>query len=95
MKHYYVYIMTSPPGTLYIGVTSNLQKRVYQHKNKLIDGFTKRYDVTRLVNIEVFGDARDAIQREKQLKKWRRSKKLDLIRMENPTWRDLSEDWEE
>ena len=95
MKHYYVYILTSPSGTLYTGMTNNLRRRVYQHKNKLIEGFTKKYNVTRLVYYEVYHDVRDAIGREKQIKGWRRSKKLDLIKSFNPTWRDLSEEWDE
>lgn len=93
MKHYYVYIMSSPSGTLYTGVTNNLARRVFQHKNKVLEGFTKKYDVTRLVYCEVYYDVRDAITREKQIKRWRRRKKLDLIKSLNPTWRDLSEDW--
>ena len=95
MKHYYVYIMTSPSGTLYTGMTNNLQRRVYEHKNKLIDGFTKKYNVTRLVYYELYHDVRDAIAREKQIKSWRRSKKIDLIKSLNPTWKDLSEEWSE
>jgi putative endonuclease len=86
--------MTSPGGTLYTGMTNDLQRRTYQHKNKLIEGFTKKYNVTRLVYFEMYGDVRDAIAREKQIKKWRRSKKIDLIESLNPKWRDLSEDWE-
>lgn len=95
MKHYYVYIMTSSTGTLYTGMTNNLERRVYEHKNKLIDGFTKKYNITRLVYFEVFGDVRDAIVREKQIKSWRRSKKIDLIKSMNPEWQDLSEEWQE
>jgi putative endonuclease len=95
IKHYYVYIMTSATGTLYTGITNNLQRRVYQHKKKLIDGFTKKYNVTRLAYYEVFYDVKDAITREKQIKGWRRSKKLDLIKSLNPTWRDLSEEWDD
>ncbi len=95
MKHYYVYIMTSPSGTLYTGMTNNLQRRAYEHRNKLIEGFTKKYNVTRLVYYELFHDVRDAIAREKQIKSWRRSKKLDLIKSLNPTWRDLSEEWDD
>ena len=95
MKHYYVYIMTSPSGTLYTGMTNNLTRRVYQHKNKLIEGFTKRYNVTRLVYVETYHDVKEAIAREKQIKSWRRSKKLDLIKSLNPTWRDLSEEWDD
>jgi putative endonuclease len=95
MKHYYVYIMSSKSGTLYTGITSNLERRVYQHKNKVFEGFTKKYDVTRLVYCEVYHYVRDAIAREKQIKKWRRRKKLDLIESQNPKWRDLSEEWSE
>ncbi|MCB0198070.1 MAG: GIY-YIG nuclease family protein [Anaerolineae bacterium] len=92
-KHYYVYMMTSPSGTLYIGMTNNLQRRVYEHKHGLIEGFTKKYNVTRLVYFEETSDVHAALHREKQIKKWRRSKKLDLITASNPKWQDLSEDW--
>ncbi|HSG18630.1 MAG TPA: GIY-YIG nuclease family protein [Anaerolineae bacterium] len=95
MKHYYVYIMTSPSGILYTGMTNNLQRRVYEHKNKLIEGFTKKYNVTRLVYYELYHDVRDAIAREKQIKSWRRSKKIDPIKSLNLTWKDLSEEWTE
>ena len=92
MKQYFVYIMSSPTGTLYIGVTSELQRRVYQHRHKLIIGFTQKYNVTRLVYFETFGDVRDAIAREKQIKGWLRRKKIALIESTNPTWKDLSEE---
>ena len=95
MKQYYVYIMNSPTGTLYTGMTNDLQRRVHQHKNKLIEGFTKRYNVTRLAYYEEFGDVRAAIAREKQIKGWRRSKKLDLIKSVNPKWEGLSAGWYE
>ena len=94
-KNYYVYILTSESGTLYTGMTNNLERRVYQHKNKLVEGFTKKYNVTRLVYLEVFSNVRDAIAREKQIKSWRRSKKIDLIKSMNPKWQDLSEEWYE
>jgi putative endonuclease len=94
MKQYFVYIMTSESGTLYTGMTNSLQRRVYEHKHKVIKGFTSKYDVNRLVYFEVFGDVRDAIAREKQIKSWRRDKKLALIESMNPKWQDLSEDWE-
>ena len=81
--------MASMSGTLYIGITNNLFRRVWQHKMKLIDGFTKKYGCTRLVYYEEFGDVRDAIRREKQLKTWSRKKKEDLIRRMNPEWVDL------
>lgn len=85
--------MASPTGTLYTGMTNGLMKRVYQHKNKLVEGFTKKYNVTRLAYYEEINDVSAAIDREKQIKGWRRSKKTDLIKSINPTWRDLVEDW--
>jgi len=87
---YYVYIMASKRnGTLYIGVTNNLLKRVYEHKNDLVDGFTKKYGVHRLVYYEQTEDVNSAIQREKQLKTWQRQWKIDLIMQKNPDWKDL------
>jgi putative endonuclease len=95
-KHYfYVYIAASRSRTLYVGVTSNLHKRVWQHKNKTFGGFTARYNIDRLVYHEQFDDIRSAIDREKQLKRWSRPKKLWLIETMNPTWLDLSEGWYE
>ena len=92
MKIYYVYILASNRnGTLYIGVTNDLLKRVYEHKNNLIDGFTKKYSVHRLVYYEQCPDVESALQREKQLKKWNRKWKLGLIEKENPEWTDLYE----
>jgi putative endonuclease len=85
--------MSSNSGTLYTGMSNNLQRRVYQHKNKLIEGFTSKYDVNRLVYFESFDDVRQAIVREKQIKGWTRKKKLVLIESMNPKWRDLSDDW--
>ena len=85
MKTYYVYILASRRnGTLYIGVTNDLIKRVYEHKNNLIEGFTSRYNVHRLVYYEQFDNIEYAIQTEKRLKKWRRKWKLELIEKENP-----------
>ena len=90
MKQYYVYILASSRrGTLYIGVTSDLIKRVYEHKHKLIEGFTKKYDVSQLVYYEIFEDIERAIQREKNLKHWIRSWKIKLIETHNPDWLDL------
>ncbi len=86
--------MSSLTGTLYVGMTNNLARRVYQHKAKEIEGFTKRYNIDRLVYFEQFSDVRDAIAREKSVKKWRRNKKIELIKSMNPTWKDLSEEWE-
>ena len=87
-----VYILASKRnGTLYIGVTSDLQKRNWEHKTDLVDGFTKRYRVHRLVYYELHGDTLSAITREKQIKKWNRAWKMDLIEKQNPDWKDL---WE-
>ena len=95
MRQYYVYIMTNGSRTLYTGVTDDLVRRVYEHKNKLIEGFTKRYNITRLVHYEVTSDVQAAIQREKQIKGWLRKKKIALIEAANPGWQDLSEGWYE
>ena len=85
-----VYILASKyNGTLYIGVTSNLIQRIWQHKNDLVEGFTEKYGVHSLVYFELHGDMPTAIQREKQLKKWNRQWKIDLIEKTNPTWKDL------
>lgn len=92
MKEFFIYMMASRSGVLYIGVTSNLQKRVYEHRNGLVEGFTKRYEVKQLVYWESAPDAISALQREKQLKQWRREKKVKLIEAMNPSWRDLSEE---
>ena len=92
MKQYYVYILASRRnGTLYTGITSDLVKRVYEHKNKLADGFTKKYDVSALVHYEIFEDPENAILREKNIKAWKRKWKLRLIEEENPNWDDLYE----
>jgi putative endonuclease len=93
MKHYYVYVMTSPSGTLYTGMTNDLKRRVYQHKHKLVEGFTEKYNVTRLAYYEETQDVQTAIAREKEIKSWRRSKKLELIKSLNPKWQDLSDGW--
>ena len=93
-RTYYVYILASKRnGTLYIGVTNNLIKRVYEHKNNLIKGFTSKYNVHLLVYFEQTNDINAALQKEKQLKKWNRKWKLELIEKRNPQWKDLSEDW--
>jgi putative endonuclease len=90
MKNYFVYILSSKRnGTLYIGVTSNLPRRVWEHKNDLVEGFTKKYKVHSLVYFEQTDDIKGAIQREKQLKKWKRKWKLELIEKDNPGWIDL------
>ena len=79
---------------LYIGVTNNLPRRLYEHRNGLVDGFTKKYNVHKLVYYEYTNDVYSAISREKQLKKWTRAKKNDLVVKENPEWRDLSQQWD-
>jgi len=91
MEHqYFVYILASGRnGTLYIGVTNHLARRVLEHRNGIADGFTKRYSVTALVHIEIFSDITEAIAREKAMKKWRRAWKVELIERDNPAWRDL------
>jgi putative endonuclease len=88
-----VYILASKRnGTLYVGVTSNLQKRAWEHKNELIEGFTKKYGVHLLIYYELYDDMMSAITREKQIKKWNRAWKLELIEKQNPDWKDL---WKE
>ena len=90
-KTYYVYILTNwNHKVMYIGVTNNLHKRIYQHKNKHIDGFTKKYNVNKLVYYESTEDVSSAITREKQLKGWTRNKKDNLVKMINPEWKDLA-----
>ena len=89
-KSYYVYIIASKRnGTLYIGVTSDLKKRIWEHKNNLVEGFTKKYKVHLLVYYESTNNVRSAITREKQLKKWNRKWKIGLIEKNNPRWKDL------
>ena len=92
-KTYFVYLLASGRyGTLYIGVTSDLIKRAWQHREALAEGFTKKYDVKQLVWYEVHNDVHAAITREKQIKKWNRAWKIRLIQEQNPQWRDLYED---
>jgi putative endonuclease len=92
-KNFFVYILASGRnGTLYVGVTSDLPKRIGQHKSGDIPGFTARYDVKSLVWFEPHGSAESAITREKQIKRWRRVWKLELVEKGNPTWRDLHDD---
>ena len=92
---YYVYILSNWNNhVLYVGVTGNLQKRLYEHKNELVDGFTKKYHVHKLVFFETTTDVRAALEREKQLKHWSRNKKIALISENNPNFRDLSENWD-
>jgi putative endonuclease len=95
-KQFYVYIMTNGPkgATLYVGITGDLVRRVWQHKTRVIPGFTSRYNLTHLVYYECFVYPDAAIAREKEIKGWRRSKKLALIESMNPRWEDLARDWQ-
>ncbi len=95
MTEYYVYIVTNSTRRLYTGVTSDLHRRVYEHKHKLVPGFTNRYNLTWLVYYDITSDVSVAINREKQIKGWLRSKKLALVESMNPGWKDLSADWYE
>lgn len=92
-KQFFVYILTNKKGgVLYTGVTSDLPKRIHEHRHKTIEGFTKRYNLARLVHYEAFDDAENAIHREKCIKEWKRLWKIELIEKSNPEWRDLYED---
>jgi len=92
-EHYYVYIMTNKyNAVLYTGVTNDLIRRVYEHKNKLVEGFTAKYNLTKLVYYEISKDVKEAINREKQIKGWKREKKEKLIKGFNPDWKDLYEE---
>jgi len=94
MKQYYVYILAKKKnGTLYTGVTSDLKKRLWEHNNAVVEGFTKKYQVHRLVYYEVTDSIESAISREKTLKRWKRKWKIDLIEATNPAWKDLSKEW--
>ena len=92
---YYVYIMTNQSGTLYTGVTNNVVRRVYEHKHKLVAGFTSKYNITQLVYYEETNDVQAALAREKQIKGWLRERKIALIKSVNPRWMDLSAGWYE
>ena len=92
-KTFYIYIIASKSGTLYVGITNNIQRRVLEHKNHLVPGFTDKYSIDRLLYIETFANPASAINREKQIKAWRREKKVKLIDSQNPAWKDLSEGW--
>jgi putative endonuclease len=93
MKTFYVYIMGSKSGTLYVGMTSDIKKRVYEHKNHSMPGFTDKYNIDKLLYVETTGGPSSAINREKQIKAWKREKKVALIDSINSEWNDLSEDW--
>jgi putative endonuclease len=89
-RTYYVYILASKSRRLYMGMTNDLSRRMWEHKNKVVEGFTKQYNIDRLVYFEETSDVRSAIEREKQLKGWRREKKITLIETINAAWEDLS-----
>lgn len=90
-KQYYVYVLTNRTNrVLYIGVTNNLERRIFEHKNKLVEGFTKKYNLDKLIYYEVTNDIQSALEREKQLKNWHRDWKINLIKSFNPMWNDLS-----
>ena len=92
-RQYYIYIMTNKSNkVIYIGVTNDLGRRIFEHKNKLVEGFTKKYNLMKLVCYEVTEDVESAIKREKQLKNWHRGWKINLINQFNPEWKDLSEE---
>jgi len=93
VKQYYIYIMANRSRTLYTGVTNDLERRAYEHKKKLVPGFTAKYNIDRLVYFETAEDVHAAIFREKQIKGWRRGKKLALIESVNPGWNDFSSRW--
>jgi putative endonuclease len=94
--NYYVYMLTNWNNkVMYIGMTNDLERRLFEHKHKLVDGFTKKYNVNKLVYYEYTTDVHAAIAREKELKKWRREKKNNLVMTQNPEWVDLSERWRE
>ena len=94
MNAYYVYILTNwNDQVMYIGVTNDLQRRLYEHRHHLVEGFTSKYNVHKLVYFEQTTDVKSAIEREKQLKGWRRERKNELVETINPAWKDLSEDW--
>lgn len=94
IHQYYVYILSNKKnGTLYIGVTNNLERRIFEHKNKLIEGFSKKYGLNKLIYFEIFQHIDEAIAREKRLKKWKRQWKINLIEEKNLDWNDLASDW--
>jgi len=88
-KNYYIYILTNKSSTLYTGVTNDLYRRSFEHKNKLVPGFTKKYNIDKLIYYEIFNDPISAITREKEIKGWTRKKKIELIKKENPNFEEL------
>jgi len=92
-RRFYVYILASPTKTLYVGITNDLERRLQEHKQKLVAGFTARHNVDRLVYFCEFNDPREAIEYEKKLKGWLRKRKIALVEQENPKWLDLAAEW--
>jgi putative endonuclease len=92
-REYYVYIVASRTRRLYVGMTNDLARRVWEHKTKAVEGFTSRYNIDRLVWYDVTDQAIDAVSREREIKAWRCEKKIELIEAENPAWIDLAQDW--
>ncbi len=94
IHQYYLYILSNKKNeTLYIGVTNDLERRMFEHKNKLVEGFTSKYGLDKLIYFETYQYVNDAIKREKNMKKWKRQWKINLIEEDNANWEDLSEDW--
>lgn len=89
-KTYYVYVLTNKSNTLYVGVTNNLQKRLWEHKHKLVNGFSAKYNLDKLIYFEEYRDINEAIKREKQIKGWLRRKKIELIKSKNPHFKNLA-----
>lgn len=92
-KTYYVFILTNHSKTLYTGMTNDIKRRIFEHKNKLVKGFTSKYKISKLAYFESSSDVNSAIIREKQIKGWLRKKKIELIEKQNPGWKDLSQEW--
>ena len=93
-RNFFVYLLTNwNDKVMYVGVTNNLERRVFEHKNKLVKGFTEKYNVKKLVYFEHTPNVKAALEREKEIKKWRREKKNNLVQTQNPDWKDLSEEW--
>ena len=93
MKTFYVYILASTSGTLYTGITNDIKRRIYEHKNHFVPGFTDKHNIDKLLYMETFRNVDHAIKREKQIKGWKREKKIKLIDQENAQWNDLSDNW--
>ncbi|MCL5428473.1 MAG: GIY-YIG nuclease family protein [Chloroflexi bacterium] len=95
MNSYYIYILGNRKGALHVGITNDMERRIYEHKKKLVKGFTRKYNLNQLLFMEEFSDIYQALDAEKQIKGWLRKKKLALIRTMNPKFEDLSKDWQD